>query len=87
MRTAALKAASRNVHVNCINPGPIVSRMMARIDAESGRKETTDAAAFVPARRYGMPEEVAGWVAFLGSSTSSHSTGGLYTVDGALSAA
>jgi 3alpha(or 20beta)-hydroxysteroid dehydrogenase len=86
-RAAALEAAARNVRVNCINPGPIAGRMMNQIDAECGRGDTADRATFVPAKRYGTPDEVAALVAFLGSHAASFCNGGFYTVDGALSAA
>lgn len=86
-RSAALEAAARNVRVNCINPGPIEGRMMDAVDTDCGTIETAQRKAFVPAHRYGRPEEVAALVAFLASDESGFCNGACYTVDGALSAA
>jgi NAD(P)-dependent dehydrogenase (short-subunit alcohol dehydrogenase family) len=89
-RVAAVEAAPKGVRVNCVNPGPIESRMMQSInggqaaDAKAAHDLTTS---LVPAKRYGTPEEVAGLVAFLASDDATYCNGGFYTVDGALSAA
>lgn len=88
-RVAAVEAAPKGVRVNCVNPGPIESRMMQSInsgqaaDAKAAHDATSGA---VPAKRYGTPEEVAGLVAFLASDEAGYCNGGFYTVDGALSA-
>ena len=88
-RTAAVECGGKGVRVNCINPGPIDSRMMTSIEKGLGAKATEihDAfAATVPMRRYGTPEEVAGLVAFLASDDAGYVNGGAYTVDGGLTA-
>ncbi|KSB88596.1 oxidoreductase [Caulobacter vibrioides] len=88
-RVAAVEAAPRGVRVNCVNPGPIESRMMQSINSgqDADAKAAHDATAgAVPAKRYGKPEEVAGLVAFLASDDAAYCNGGFYTVDGALSA-
>jgi NAD(P)-dependent dehydrogenase (short-subunit alcohol dehydrogenase family) len=77
--------------VNCINPGPIESRMMESIEegARPGEAAAVHSgfAATIPMRRYGTPEEVAGLVAFLASDDAGYLNGGAYTVDGGLTAA
>jgi NAD(P)-dependent dehydrogenase (short-subunit alcohol dehydrogenase family) len=88
-RVAAVEAAPKGVRVNCVNPGPIESRMMQSINSgqAADAKAAHDAtAAAVPAKRYGTPQEVAGLVAFLASDDAAYCNGGFYTVDGALSA-
>ena len=88
-RTAAMECGGKGVRVNCINPGPIDSRMMASIEKGLGAKaaEIHDAfAATIPMQRYGTPEEVAGLVAFLASDDAGYINGGAYTVDGGLTA-
>ncbi len=88
-RVAATEAAPKGVRVNCVNPGPIESRMMDSINKgqSADAKAAHDAiSGAVPAKRYGTPEEVAGLVAFLASDDAGYCNGGFYTVDGALSA-
>ena len=87
-RTAALEGAPKGVRVNCVNPGPIDSRMMDSINTGQGDKEKMhDAtASAVPMARYGTPAEVAGLVAFLGSDDAGYCNGGFYTVDGGMTA-
>ena len=89
-RVAAIEAAPKGVRVNCVNPGPIESRMMQSINTgQSGDPKLAhdQISSAVPAKRYGAPEEVAGLVAFLASDDSTYCNGGFYTVDGALTAA
>ncbi|PTS91361.1 MULTISPECIES: SDR family NAD(P)-dependent oxidoreductase [unclassified Caulobacter] len=89
-RVAAVEAAPKGVRVNCVNPGPIESRMMQSINTgQSGDPKLAHdlISNAVPAKRYGTPEEVAGLVAFLASDDATYCNGGFYTVDGALTAA
>ncbi|AZL59535.1 SDR family oxidoreductase [Tabrizicola piscis] len=90
-RAAAVEWGAKGIRVNCINPGPIESRMMASIEegARPGEAATVHAgfAATIPMRRYGSPDEVAGLVAFLASDDAGYINGGAYTVDGGLTAA
>ncbi len=82
VRTAAREAAGSGVRVNAVCPGPAVSSMMARIDANLGRP---DAARSVPMQRYAEPEEIAEMIAFLCSDASRYSTGSSFMVDGGYS--
>ena len=88
-RAAAVECGAKGVRVNCINPGPIDSRMMTSIEKGLGAeaREVHDAlASTIPMKRYGTPEEVAGLVAFLASDDAGYINGGAYTVDGGLTA-
>jgi NAD(P)-dependent dehydrogenase (short-subunit alcohol dehydrogenase family) len=89
-RVAATEAAPKGVRVNCVNPGPIESRMMDSINSAQSadaREAYEKTVAGIPAGRYGKPEEVAGLVAFLASDEAGYCNGGFYTIDGALTAA
>lgn len=90
-RAAAVEWGEKGIRVNCINPGPIESRMMTSI--EEGASPGAAAAvhdgfaATIPMRRYGTPDEVAGVVAFLASDDAAYVNGAAYTVDGGMTAA
>jgi NAD(P)-dependent dehydrogenase (short-subunit alcohol dehydrogenase family) len=90
MRTAALEGAEHNIRVNTVNPSPIETRMMRSLEegfapgAAMHAKERI--AATVPLRRYGTPEEVANLMLFLASDEGRYCTGGVYMVDGGISA-
>ncbi|MDO9525502.1 MAG: SDR family NAD(P)-dependent oxidoreductase [Gemmobacter sp.] len=90
-RAAAAEWGAQGIRVNCINPGPIESRMMASIEegARPGAAAAVHAsfAATIPMKRYGTPEEVAGVVAFLASDDAAYVNGAAYTVDGGMTAA
>ncbi len=90
MRTAALEGAAHNIRVNTVNPSPIATPMMDKMEDMNG---VTDAdrqnfplAQGTPLKRYGKPEEVARMMLFLASDDASFSTGGVYMVDGGVSA-
>lgn len=90
-RAAAVEWGGKGIRVNCINPGPIQSRMMASIEegASPGAAATVHDSftATIPMKRYGTPEDVAQVVAFLASDAAAYVNGAAYTVDGGLTAA
>lgn len=89
-RSAAAEWAARNIRINSINPGPIQSRMMRSLEESLSPGNAEGAGArfrsLVPAGRYGLAEEVATLVAFLASDDARYLHGGVYTVDGGLTA-
>src|SRR5690606_1414055 len=74
----AVHWASRNVRCNCIAPGPFPNLMVQaqHPDFIDRLKEK------VPMQRIGLPEEIAGVVAFLLADASSYMTGQTLAVDG-----
>lgn len=90
MRAAALEGAEHDIRVNTVNPSPIDTRMMSSIEAQFGLPvgdgSNRPMARHTPMRRYGEPEEVARLMLFLCCDDSSFCTGGVYMVDGGVSA-
>lgn len=76
----ALELASKNIRVNCVNPGMINTSILdCGIISDEQLKE--DAQKY-PLKRYGKPEEVAYGVIYLLSDASSWTTGSNLLIDG-----
>ena len=90
-KAAAIEAAEFGVRVNAVNPGPISTGMMDRIEkgmsADGDQEAVHDQFAHLnPMARYGTPTEVANMVAWLLSDEASYASGCAYAVDGGLMA-
>ena len=70
-RTLAKECGPKNVRVNVIAPGHILTDMMLSV----GEEKLKAAASYLPMRRLGQPEEIASVAAFLCSEDSSWVTG------------
>jgi NAD(P)-dependent dehydrogenase (short-subunit alcohol dehydrogenase family) len=79
-KTAALEAASANVRVNAVAPGPIDTGMLDRFTVSAGKKAGLIAG--VPLKRMGRPEEVAQMILFLASDNAPFITGQIFGIDG-----
>jgi NAD(P)-dependent dehydrogenase (short-subunit alcohol dehydrogenase family) len=79
-RSAAAALLGRNIRVNAVAPGPIVTPIFDSVspDVAEGFKSR------VPMKRFGTSEEVAAAVAFLASSDASYITGVELNVDGGI---
>lgn len=90
MRSAALEYARAGVRVNTINPAPIDTRMMRGLEDQVASNAPEQARSLfettIPMGRYGTPREVASIALFLASDESRFCTGGVYPVDGGVSA-
>jgi NAD(P)-dependent dehydrogenase (short-subunit alcohol dehydrogenase family) len=90
MRTAALECATLKIRVNTVNPAPIETRMMRSLEDGFAPGQAAQAKqqilAGIPMARYGTAEEVADLMLFLASDESRYCTGGVYMVDGGISA-
>lgn len=79
-KALALELASRNICVNCIAPGFIVTRMtdvLTEAQKEGLLKK-------IPMGRMGTPNDIAQTAVFLASSSADYITGQVITVDGGM---
>lgn len=81
--TMALELADREMTVNNIAPGMILTPINEKIISDPQKLKRAEG--IIPFHRGGKPEEVAKVALFLASDDSSYVTGSTYTVDGALS--
>jgi len=76
-KALALELAKRKITVNCVAPGLIETSMTAEAEIDQVLK-------FVPVRRVGQPEEVAGLVSYLMSDLAGYITRQVIRIDGGL---
>jgi 3-oxoacyl-[acyl-carrier protein] reductase len=79
-KTVAREMGSRNITVNAVAPGFIITGMTDKLPAE--RKEAI--LAMIPLQRFGQPGDVAELVGFLASERSNYITGQVITIDGGI---
>lgn len=84
MRAMAADYAPSHIRVNAIIPGTIDTPMNAVELADPATRQKY--AEIAPARRLGTPEDLAGIAVFLASEDSGYCVGGIFTVDGGLTA-
>ena len=81
-RANAVELARFRVTVNAVCPGPIQTEMLSPLLADERYHEKLIKG--VPMRRLGVPEDVAGAVAFFASEESSFITGNVLVIDGGM---
>jgi 3-oxoacyl-[acyl-carrier protein] reductase len=81
-RALAMELAARNIRVNGVAPGFIATDMSEAVRNAAG---DTIEKKFIPMKRLGQPEDIAGVVLFLASPAAAYLTGQVLTVDGGLS--
>jgi NAD(P)-dependent dehydrogenase (short-subunit alcohol dehydrogenase family) len=83
-RAMAVDYAPDHIRVNAIIPGTIDTPMNSREFSDPGaRKYWADA---TPAKRLGEPRDLGGIAVFLASDDSDYCVGGIFTVDGGITA-
>jgi glucose 1-dehydrogenase len=80
-KTLALEYADRNIRVNAVGPGAILTPINPWKDDPKKKKKVQS---HIPMKRAGNPEEIASVFAFLASDDASYITGQTIFVDGGL---
>ena len=83
-RVMSTEYAGQGVRVNVVLPGLVDTALNA--DLLGDEYASRDVLASIPLGRAGAPSEVAGLVAWLASDDASYATGGLFTIDGGMTA-
>jgi 3-oxoacyl-[acyl-carrier protein] reductase/bacilysin biosynthesis oxidoreductase BacG len=90
-KALAQLGAPHKVLVNAVNPGPCdtdrmryLAEAVAAARGISVEEARQDFVREIPLGRLGLPEEIAGIIAFLASKHASYITGALYDVDGGM---
>lgn len=79
-KSIAKEIASRNINVNAVAPGYIITDMTDKLNDKQKEAITS----LIPVKRLGKTEDVAKTVTFLSSSDSDYITGQVISVDGGL---
>ncbi|MFA7158396.1 MAG: 3-oxoacyl-[acyl-carrier-protein] reductase [Kiritimatiellia bacterium] len=79
-KSAARELASRNIRVNAVAPGFIMTKMTESLP-EDIRNKMLDA---IPLKRFGSPDDVAEAVLFLASEAAAYVTGQVISVNGGM---
>ena len=89
-RSAAVGLGPENIRVNAVCPSPVTGRMMESLEAGVSPEDPLAARDMmsqrIPMQRYAEPVEVANLICFLCSADAAFLNGGLYTVDGGVTA-
>lgn len=88
-KALAEEGGPHGILANVVNPGPFATERMVYLAERKAEEDGTgydDAVAALTAetvlKRYGRPEELAAFVAFLASAQASYATGAMFDIDG-----
>ena len=79
-KSLAQEVASRNINVNIVSPGFIISPMTNKLN----ENQKNQIMGTIPMKKFGKPEDVASLVFFLASEQSSYITGQTFHVNGGM---
>lgn len=89
-RSGAVQLGAENIRVNAVCPSPVTGRMMSSLEAGSNPDDPSSVHEMIveriPMQRYAETEDVANLVLYLTSVAASFLNGGIYTVDGGMTA-
>ena len=80
LKVLALRIWKKNITVNCVSPGFIISEMTDKISDE----HTDLLKSRISLNKFGNPEDVANTIAFLSSNLSDYITGETIHVNGGM---
>ena len=81
MKASALELASKQIRVNCIEPGMVDTNLLNNSSSISNEDLEVDKSKY-PLKRYGKPEEIAWAAVYLLSNASAWITGTSLVIDG-----
>ena len=79
-KSLALEVAKRNINVNIVSPGFIVSPMTDQLNEDQKNSILQN----IPMKRFGKPEEIASLVLYLSSDEASYITGQNFHINGGM---
>lgn len=89
-RSGAVQLGGESIRVNAVCPSPVTGRMMASLEAGSNPDAPESVREMVvqriPMQRYAETGDVANLILYLSSDEASFLNGGIYTVDGGMTA-
>jgi len=83
-RSTAVDFATKNIRVNCICPGRVLTPLVEKVieDSDNPEEKKRLLSEDRPVKRMGKPEEIAAGVLFLSSNLSQYATGTVMCIDG-----
>ena len=85
-RGAAKELAAQNIRVNTVNPSPVETQMMRRLESgmnpEAAEEVRENLRNQIPLQRYAEADDIAKVMLFLASDDASFVTGSVYAADG-----
>ncbi len=87
-RSAAIDFADKNIRVNCLCPGRVLTPLVDKVITSSKDPETTRRLLSEdrPLKRMGKPEEIAAGILFLASEEVKYAIGTILSIDGGYTA-